>query len=96
MTTPLSGPDAPLADALKGFGTKAPDGKEHQLVSYLWTTLKLGDGSTLLGSLHCALAAVSRTTGRVYRAHRRGKTGFNPLDDLARRALFSACVEINQ
>ncbi len=91
-----AGVDEPLADALKGFGPNAPDGKEHQLVSYLWTTLRLGDGSTLLGSLHCALAAVSRTTGVVYRAHRDGPTGFNPLDDLAARALYSAGVEINQ
>jgi hypothetical protein len=89
-------PDAALVDVLKGFGRNAPDGTMRQLVSYLETALTLADDSNLLGSLHCALAAVSRRTGRVYRAHRGGKTGFDVLDDLAARALFSACVEINQ
>ena len=89
-------PDAALVDVLKGFGRNAPDGTMRQLVSYLETALTLADDSNLLGSLHCALAAVSRRTGRVYRAHRCGKTGFDVLDDLAARALFSACVEINQ
>ena len=76
-------PDAPLADALKGFGPKAPDGTTHQLVSYLWTTLHHGDASNLLGSVQWAGAALNRRTGWLYRTWREGPTGFDPLDDLA-------------
>jgi hypothetical protein len=75
--------DEPLADALKGFGPKAPDGKEPQLVSYLWTTLHNEDDSNLLGSVQWSGAALNRRTGRLYRTWRDGPTGFDPLDELA-------------
>jgi hypothetical protein len=78
--------DAALVGVLKGFGRESLDGeRQHQLASYLKTTLGTNRGdSTLLGSAHWAGAAVNTRTDRVVRTWREGPTGFDPLDALVR------------
>ena len=75
--------DGHLVPEMKGFGKFNPDGTRHKLGTYLWTTLRLGDDSNLLGSVHWSGAALNRRTGQLFRTYRRGRTGFDPLDALA-------------